>query len=109
MFSAASSAASRSGSDSAASSAADSSRPAAASTSTRSRAGRALSAAELAALSLADRDAAEEAVLDTGLVCRVEGGLRFRHALLAEAVRADRGEQGRRYEQLALAIETASA
>jgi DNA-binding SARP family transcriptional activator/tetratricopeptide (TPR) repeat protein len=72
-------------------------------------AGRALSAAELAALSLADRDAAEEAVLDTGLVCRVEGGLRFRHALLAEAVRADRGEQGRRYEQLALAIETASA
>jgi tetratricopeptide (TPR) repeat protein len=35
--------------------------------------------------------------------------LRFRHALLAEAVRADLGEQGRRYEQLALAIEAAAA
>jgi len=72
-------------------------------------AGRELSAAELAALSLADRDAAEEAVLDTGLVCRAGGGLGFRHALLAEAVRADLGEQGRRYERLALAIETAAA
>jgi DNA-binding SARP family transcriptional activator/tetratricopeptide (TPR) repeat protein len=76
-------------------------------------AGRALSAVELAAvyhnLALADRDAAEAAVLDTGLVIRVGGGLRFRHALLAEAVRADLGEQGRRYEQLALAIEAAAA
>ena len=72
-------------------------------------AGRELSAAELAALPLADRDAAEEAVLDTGLVCRVGGGLRFRHALLAEAVRAGLGEQGHRYEQLALAIEAAAA
>ena len=76
-------------------------------------AGRELSAAELAAaylnLALADRDAAEAAVLDTGLVVRVRGGLRFRHALLAEAVRADLGEQGRRYEQLALAIEAAAA
>jgi tetratricopeptide (TPR) repeat protein len=72
-------------------------------------AGRELSAAELAALPLADRDAAEAAVLDTGLVCRSGAGLRFRHALLAEAVRADLGEQGRRYEQLALAIETAAA
>jgi tetratricopeptide (TPR) repeat protein len=75
-------------------------------------AGRALSAAELAALYLnlapADRDAAEAAVLDTGLVHRAGGGLRFRHALLAEAVRADLGEQGRRYEQLALAIEAAA-
>ena len=75
-------------------------------------AGRELSAAELAAaylnLALTDRDAAEAAVLDTGLVVRVRGGLRFRHALLAEAVRADLGEQGRRYEQLALAIETAA-
>ena len=60
-------------------------------------------------LALADRDAAEAAVLDTGLVIRVGGGLRFRHALLAEAVRADLGEQGRRYEQLALAIEAAAA
>ena len=75
-------------------------------------AGRELSAAELSAaylnLALADRDAAEEGVLDTGLVIRVRGGLRFRHALLAEAVRADLGEQGRRYEQLALAIEAAA-
>jgi len=72
-------------------------------------AGRELSAAELAALPLADRDAAEEAALDTGLVCRAGGGLRFRHALLAEAVRADLGAQGRRYEQLALAIEAAAS
>jgi tetratricopeptide (TPR) repeat protein len=72
-------------------------------------AGRALTAAELAALSLPDRDAAEEAVLNTGLVRRIGGGLRFRHALLAEAVRAGLGEQGRRYEQLALAIEAAAA
>jgi len=71
-------------------------------------AGRELSAAELAALSVPDRDTAEAAVLDTGLVCRVGGGLRFRHALLAEAVRADLGVQGRRYEQLALAIEAAA-
>jgi DNA-binding SARP family transcriptional activator/tetratricopeptide (TPR) repeat protein len=71
-------------------------------------AGRELSAAELAALPLADRDAAEEAVLDTGLISRVGGGLRFRHALLAEAVRAGLGEHGRRYEQLALAIEAAA-
>jgi DNA-binding SARP family transcriptional activator/tetratricopeptide (TPR) repeat protein len=72
-------------------------------------AGRELSAAELAALPLADRDAAEEAVLDTGLISRARGGLRFRHALLAEAVRAGLGDQGRRYEQLALAIEAAAA
>ena len=71
-------------------------------------AGRELSAAELAALPLADRDDAEQAVLDTGLVFRSGGGLRFRHALLAEAVRADLGNQGRRYEQLALAIEAAA-
>ncbi len=71
-------------------------------------AGRELSAAELAALRVPDRDGAEQAVLNTGLVFRSGGGLRFRHALLAEAVRADLGEQGRRYEQLALAIETAA-
>jgi tetratricopeptide (TPR) repeat protein len=71
-------------------------------------AGRELSGAELAALPVQDRDEAEQAVLDSGLVFRSGGGLRFRHALLAEAVRADLGEQGRRYEQLALAIETAA-
>ena len=72
-------------------------------------AGRELSAAELAALPLADRDTAEADVLDSGLVIRARGGLCFRHALLAEAVRADLGDQGRRYEQLALAIEAAAA
>jgi tetratricopeptide (TPR) repeat protein len=76
-------------------------------------AGRELSAAELAALhrnlAPADRDEAEEAVLDTGLVVRVGGGLRFRHALLAEAVRAGLADRSRRYEQLALAIEAAAA
>src|SRR5262249_56194907 len=50
-------------------------------------AGRALSAAELAALYLnltpADRDTAEAAVLDTGLVYRAGGRLRLRHPLLA--------------------------
>src|SRR6185437_4149213 len=71
-------------------------------------AGRELSAAELAALPLADRDTAEEAVLDTGLISQSQAGLRFRHALLAEAVRAGLGEQGRRYGQLALAIEDAA-
>ena len=71
-------------------------------------AGRELSAAELAALALPDRDEAEHAILESGLVFRSGGGLRFRHALLAEAVRADLGEQGRRYEQLALAIESAA-
>jgi DNA-binding SARP family transcriptional activator/tetratricopeptide (TPR) repeat protein len=76
---------------------------------TLAAAGRELSAAELAALPLADRDAAEEAALDTGLLHRTRAGLRFRHALLAEAARADLGEDGRRYEQLALAIEAAAA
>src|SRR5690349_8694933 len=75
-------------------------------------AGRELSAAELAALYLdleGDRDTAEAAVLDSGLVVRAGSGLRFRHALLAEAVRGDLGDQGRRYEQLAVAIEAAAA
>jgi DNA-binding SARP family transcriptional activator/tetratricopeptide (TPR) repeat protein len=71
-------------------------------------AGRELSAAELAALPLTERDAAEEAALDTGLLHRSRAGLRFRHALLAEAVRAGLDEDGRRYEQLALAIEAAA-
>jgi tetratricopeptide (TPR) repeat protein len=71
-------------------------------------AGRELSATELAALPLVDRDAAEEVALDTGLLHRSRSGLRFRHALLAEAVRAGLGEDGRRYEQLALAIEAAA-
>jgi DNA-binding SARP family transcriptional activator/tetratricopeptide (TPR) repeat protein len=72
-------------------------------------AGRELSTAELAALPLTDRDAAEEVALDTGLLYRSRTGLRFRHALLAEAVRASLGEDGRRFEQLALAIEAAAA
>jgi len=71
-------------------------------------AGRELSSAELAALPIPDRDDAEQGALDSGLIYRSGSGLRFRHALLAEAVRSDFGEQGRRYEQLALAIETAA-
>jgi DNA-binding SARP family transcriptional activator/tetratricopeptide (TPR) repeat protein len=71
-------------------------------------AGRELSAAELDALSVPERDDAEQAVLDTGLVFRNRGGLGFRHALLAEAIRADLVARGRSYEQLALAIETAA-
>ena len=45
----------------------------------------------------------------TPVCCRALAGGRFRHALLAEAVRADLGEQGHRYLQLALAIEAAAA
>ncbi|MGN6752873.1 MAG: AAA family ATPase [Intrasporangium sp.] len=69
-------------------------------------AGRALSMTEIAALKLPVD--AEEAVLDTGLLRRSPAGLGFRHALLAEAVRANLDPSSRRYEQLALAIETAA-
>ena len=53
----------------------------------RGGAGRALTTAEIGALpATAD---AEREVLDTGLVGRVHGGLAYRHALLAEAARAE--------------------
>ncbi|HEV7788630.1 MAG TPA: AAA family ATPase [Pseudonocardia sp.] len=71
-------------------------------------AGRGLTAGEIAALELADRAQAEHQVLDSGLVRRERGHLRFRHALLAEAARADLLDAERCYERLALAVETAA-
>ncbi len=71
-------------------------------------AGRALAPAEIEALSLPDRAAAERLVLETGLIRRHGGGLRFRHALLAEAARADLRDAERRSEQVALAVEAAA-
>jgi tetratricopeptide (TPR) repeat protein len=72
-------------------------------------AGRALTAPELAALPLPDLDDAQRAALDTGLVRRAGGGLRFGHALVAETVRADLGEENWHHEQLAHAIETSAS
>ncbi len=69
-------------------------------------AGRALSAAEIAALP-AGRDAERE-VLDTGLACRVHGGLSYRHALLAEAARSDLRDPAGTHLAVALAIEAAA-
>jgi hypothetical protein len=71
-------------------------------------AGRGLTPGEIAALELADRAEAEHQVLDSGLVHRERGSLRFRHALLAEAARADLLDPERCYERLALAVETAA-
>ncbi|MGH3692996.1 MAG: ATP-binding protein [Pseudonocardiaceae bacterium] len=71
-------------------------------------AGRGLTAGEIAALELADRTEAEHQVLDSGLVRRECGSLRFRHALLAEAARAELLDPERCHERLALAVETAA-
>ncbi|MGQ0718404.1 MAG: ATP-binding protein [Pseudonocardiales bacterium] len=71
-------------------------------------AGRGLTAGEIAALELADRAEAEHQVLDSGLVRRERGCLRFRHALLAEAARADLLDPERCHERLALAAEAAA-
>jgi DNA-binding SARP family transcriptional activator/tetratricopeptide (TPR) repeat protein len=71
-------------------------------------AGRGLTAGEIAALDLADRTEAERQVLDCGLVRRERGSLRFRHALLAEAARAELLDPERCHERLALAIEAAA-
>jgi DNA-binding SARP family transcriptional activator/tetratricopeptide (TPR) repeat protein len=69
-------------------------------------AGRTLSAAEIAALPVtAD---SERAVLETGLVRRVRGGLAYRHALLAEAVRADLRDPEGTHLLVALAVEAAA-
>jgi DNA-binding SARP family transcriptional activator/tetratricopeptide (TPR) repeat protein len=65
-------------------------------------AGRALSAAELAALPATA--AAERCVLDTGLFRRAQGGLLYRHALLAEAARADLRDPEGTHLAVALAI-----
>ena len=71
-------------------------------------AGRELSAAEIDALGCDAPHEAECEVLDTGLVRRARGGLRFRHALLAEAARVDLNNPERSHERVGLAIETAT-
>ncbi|HVN11829.1 MAG TPA: AAA family ATPase [Kineosporiaceae bacterium] len=71
-------------------------------------AGRALSPSEVSALGLEDAAGAEADVLDTDLVQRDKAGLRFRHALLAEAARADLADPHRRHEQVASAVEAAA-
>jgi DNA-binding SARP family transcriptional activator/tetratricopeptide (TPR) repeat protein len=69
-------------------------------------AGRALSAAEIAALPAAAE--AERHVLDTGLIGRNRGGLGYRHALLAEAARADLDDPHSTHLAVALAVEAAT-
>ncbi|MGE3289033.1 MAG: AAA family ATPase, partial [Pseudonocardia sp.] len=71
-------------------------------------AGRELRPAEIARLVPGDRSGTERQVLDTGLVNRVRGGLRFRHALLAEAARADLRDPEGCHERVALAVEAAA-
>jgi DNA-binding SARP family transcriptional activator/tetratricopeptide (TPR) repeat protein len=70
-------------------------------------AGRSLSAAEIAALPAAVE--AERGVIDSGLVRRVGGGLGYRHALLAEAARADLRDPEGTHLAVALAVEAAAA
>ena len=72
-------------------------------------AGRGLSAAEVAALPTPPDgpSATEHRVLDTGLVTRSGGDLRFRHALLAEAARADLHDPEGTHLRVALAVEAA--
>ena len=73
--------------------------------------GRGMSAAEVAALpALPDVAAdAERRVLDSGLVSRERGDLRFRHALLAEAARVDLHDPEGTHLAVALAVEAAAA
>ncbi|HSK58328.1 MAG TPA: hypothetical protein VK935_04665, partial [Actinomycetospora sp.] len=71
-------------------------------------AGRALAAPEVAALGLDDTGEAEREALDSGLARRVAGGIGFRHALLAEAARADLPDPERSHERVALAVEAAA-
>jgi tetratricopeptide (TPR) repeat protein len=71
-------------------------------------AGRELRPAEISALGLPDRAAAERGALDCGLLDRRGGALRFRHALLAEAARADLVDAPAAYHRLAMAVEAAS-
>ena len=73
-------------------------------------AGRGLSAAKVAALP-GHRDrggAAERRVLDSGLLHRSGGGLRYRHALLAEAARADLRDPEGTHLAVAMAVEAAA-
>ena len=69
--------------------------------------GRPLSATEIGAL--AAEPEAERRVVDTGLVHREPGGLCYRHALLAEAVRADLPDPHGVHLAVALAVESAAA
>ncbi|MGD9528607.1 ATP-binding protein [Pseudonocardia sp.] len=71
-------------------------------------AGRELGPAEIDRLVPGDRSGTERQVLETGLVDRVRGGLRFRHALLAEAARADLRDPEGCHERVALAVESAA-
>ena len=70
--------------------------------------GRGLSAAEVAALLGSDGDA-ERRVLDSGLLHRSGGRLRYRHALLAETARADLRDPEGTHLAVALAVEAAAA
>ena len=70
-------------------------------------AGRALTAAEIAALPATAE--AERQILDTGLAGRAPGGLRYRHALLAEAARADLSDPEGTHLAVALAVEAGCA
>jgi DNA-binding SARP family transcriptional activator/tetratricopeptide (TPR) repeat protein len=71
-------------------------------------AGRELRPGEIAALGLTDRATAEHRALDSGLLRRRGGALRFRHALLAEAARADLADPTAVYLRLAFAVEAAA-
>ena len=68
--------------------------------------GRAFSVSELAALG-ATADA-ERRLLDTGMTRRVSGGIAYRHALLAEAARADLRDPQGTHLAVALAVEAAA-
>lgn len=70
-------------------------------------AGRALTAAEIAALPATPE--AERQILDTGLAGRARGGLLYRHALLAEAARADLSDPEGTHLAVALAVEAGCA
>ncbi len=74
-------------------------------------AGRELSAREIDALGPDERTMGtdtEQQVLETGLIRRAAGGLRFRHALLAEAARADLPDPEGSHGRVGLAVEAAA-
>jgi DNA-binding SARP family transcriptional activator/tetratricopeptide (TPR) repeat protein len=70
-------------------------------------AGRGLTAPEVAALPAGE--AAVRELLDTGLAQRVGGGLRFRHAVLAEAARADLRDPEGTHLAVAMAVEAGAS
>lgn len=71
-------------------------------------AGRSLAPPEVAALELPGATRTEHRALDTGLVVRASSGLRYRHALLAEAARAELDDPGGGHHRLAVAVERAA-